>query len=537
MKKVLAFVICIALMITLCSCQSKSERWQEQYDLGLRYLEEGNYSEAVIAFSAAIEIDPNQAAAYAGRGDANMGCANFEAAISDYRSAVEKQPEPENYMRLANGYIAEEDEESAAEVLEEIPDEIITPEIEELIELILHLSRFEGTILAWGENYQDTPVPGAIVTLRNVESGNVLLSYLADANGKYGGFALPGAYEFFVHADGYKPVAVQQAIGQDETVEVEPIYLLSQEEEGTGTIQGTLFDEVTEEPIPNAQIQIIPLWSQNEEENTAGISAVSDEEGKFTISNQPVGYYTLSVRRDEYYSKEINIVVSSQYTEDWKMTLMPIHVHTWVEANYQSPETCSGCGETRGEPLEPYFEGAGFSYTEMQPGGSYSFEVSSYYDLSVKGTCQVVVTDYTIIKSDETHTAKDGYEWRIATFDFEFHDSFQFTQYCFDYYNGDMDLLEDMNDGDNKIFSINYNGNETEVCFLRERLDNGEWTYDSNGNPIATHYILRFSCQVPEGYDGAIKFFVDAEINEQAETFEELFALCTPENYLVFRFD
>lgn len=29
--------------------------WQEQYDLGLRYLSEGNYEEAIIAFTAAIE--------------------------------------------------------------------------------------------------------------------------------------------------------------------------------------------------------------------------------------------------------------------------------------------------------------------------------------------------------------------------------------------------------------------------------------------------------------------------------------------------
>ena len=42
--------------------------WQEQYDLGVRYLAEGNYEEAIIAFTAAIEIDPNRVEAYMGRG-------------------------------------------------------------------------------------------------------------------------------------------------------------------------------------------------------------------------------------------------------------------------------------------------------------------------------------------------------------------------------------------------------------------------------------------------------------------------------------
>ena len=38
--------------------------WQTQYDLGVRYLSEGNYQEAILAFEAAIEIDPKQETIY-----------------------------------------------------------------------------------------------------------------------------------------------------------------------------------------------------------------------------------------------------------------------------------------------------------------------------------------------------------------------------------------------------------------------------------------------------------------------------------------
>lgn len=38
--------------------------WQEQYDLGVRYLSEGNYEEAILAFTTAIEIDPRRPEAY-----------------------------------------------------------------------------------------------------------------------------------------------------------------------------------------------------------------------------------------------------------------------------------------------------------------------------------------------------------------------------------------------------------------------------------------------------------------------------------------
>ena len=72
--------------------------WQEQYDLGMRYLTEGNYSEAVIAFTKAIEIDPKQSSLYTGRGDAYLAWAQnesdldaaqryYDAALKDYESA------------------------------------------------------------------------------------------------------------------------------------------------------------------------------------------------------------------------------------------------------------------------------------------------------------------------------------------------------------------------------------------------------------------------------------------------------------------
>lgn len=60
MKRFIAlYAISLLFLCMLCSCsKSPEEQWQEQYDLGVRYLSEGNYEEAIIAFTAAIEIDP-----------------------------------------------------------------------------------------------------------------------------------------------------------------------------------------------------------------------------------------------------------------------------------------------------------------------------------------------------------------------------------------------------------------------------------------------------------------------------------------------
>lgn len=57
--------LCITIVIfLLAACGEKTPTWQEQYDLGVRYLSEGDYEEAIIAFTAAIEIDSRRADAY-----------------------------------------------------------------------------------------------------------------------------------------------------------------------------------------------------------------------------------------------------------------------------------------------------------------------------------------------------------------------------------------------------------------------------------------------------------------------------------------
>ena len=92
MKKLFAAAACALFALSLTACGQSAPTWQEQYDLGVRYLSEGNYEEAIIAFTAAIEIDPNRAEAYVGRGDAYIGSGeteeNLTAALADYEAAV-----------------------------------------------------------------------------------------------------------------------------------------------------------------------------------------------------------------------------------------------------------------------------------------------------------------------------------------------------------------------------------------------------------------------------------------------------------------
>ena len=130
MKQTLSFFWIIILLLSACAAtpasieEPKLLTWQEQYDLGIRYLSEGNYEEAIIAFTAAIEIDPKQALAYVGRGQAYVLSGeteeNLSAAQADYEQALElDETLTDAWLGLANIYVLLDDDESAIEILQQ----------------------------------------------------------------------------------------------------------------------------------------------------------------------------------------------------------------------------------------------------------------------------------------------------------------------------------------------------------------------------------------------------------------------------------
>ena len=112
------------LLLTACGTGESGPTWQEQYDLGMRYLSEGNYEEAIVAFTAAIEIDPKRPEGYTGRGDAYALSGdtedNLSAALADYEAALElDETLPGAWLGLADVYIRRGDYDKALEVLRE----------------------------------------------------------------------------------------------------------------------------------------------------------------------------------------------------------------------------------------------------------------------------------------------------------------------------------------------------------------------------------------------------------------------------------
>ena len=135
---VFASVAAVALIVTavvaLASGDAKRS-WQEKYDLGVRYLSNGNYEEAVIAFTAAIKIDPRNPELYIGRAEAYMGLGNIASARADYETALEIDDTlVDAWLGLAETYVAEGDIEKALEILQDAATKMDDPRIKARIE-------------------------------------------------------------------------------------------------------------------------------------------------------------------------------------------------------------------------------------------------------------------------------------------------------------------------------------------------------------------------------------------------------------------
>lgn len=126
MKRLFA-VILLLLAVLLTSCASRAERWQEQYDLAMSSLEEGNTGEALETFTKAVGIDKKNPLGYAGRaaaylapiraqGDkrlASMGAASALAAMKEETAAADLQAAQDDLIKAQDLIAAADAEESS----------------------------------------------------------------------------------------------------------------------------------------------------------------------------------------------------------------------------------------------------------------------------------------------------------------------------------------------------------------------------------------------------------------------------------------
>ena len=124
-KRLIMLIIGAILLLSIVVGIGMSKHqspYEHQLSLAYKYLEEGNYQEAILAFTKAIEIDPNKTEAYLGRAESYIKNSDdnesLTLALKDYEKVIElEETNPEGYLGIADVYIRQGEYDKALEIL------------------------------------------------------------------------------------------------------------------------------------------------------------------------------------------------------------------------------------------------------------------------------------------------------------------------------------------------------------------------------------------------------------------------------------
>ena len=225
--------------------------------------------------------------------------------------------------------------------------------------------------------------------------------------------------------------------------------------------------------------------------------------------------------------------------------------HSWTEATCSAPKTCIRCAATEGLPLEHLWEGEATLHTapicsvcgaqgqplpgyfvqnglapNTRPGQEADYITSTLVRPDLDTTGSFLASGVLIFESDETHRAKEGFQWRSVDISISFSDSrsalysSKVTFARADYYQ-DRELKPAKKQ---EQFTVTYNGKNYKCQAFYE---NAGFHYTDTGT------VFQVSCyvQVPVGYDGVVLAFPHGSIDISGMHLHEV----EDQNMLLFR--
>lgn len=201
--------------------------------------------------------------------------------------------------------------------------------------------------------------------------------------------------------------------------------------------------------------------------------------------------------------------------------------HNWIEADCTNPRRCTVCG---------YFEGAALGHdsekgicfvcgetlysdwsdfeeygiiTDLQADTLYAFTTGTKYEPGTTTAGEIILGGFGPIGNDESHPAREGYEWHYVIINAVFFDEnarkngVAVKALCEDYYNillrGSTERSEE---NGLKAYSVMVDGEEKEVRYRRSSNWSG-W-YKSESRRRENLYTVVWEIERPVGYDGVV---------------------------------
>ena len=214
-----------------------------------------------------------------------------------------------------------------------------------------------------------------------------------------------------------------------------------------------------------------------------------------------------------------------------------VHTHKWKDANYQNPSMCEECGATRGLPLTADFEQYGLK-ADMVLNKDYVLHTLCA-DEKIDTTAVVTIVSSTTIKSDDSHEAKDGYQWHIIKLSMNAGDAnsnahgFTYNYLIADYYDMEKFVVSyQYADKRNNVFTVNYNGIDYTECICNIQTVSGEWTMNGADGYYHKIITITWNILVPEGYDGIVVGVHSSAIDNEGKLLKDYYKA---DDFLLFR--
>lgn len=153
-------------------------------------------------------------------------------------------------------------------------------------------------------------------------SGTVFTTH-TNADGSFSIQLPPGRYSVEVSADGCLTLKIEN-FKVDPQAEAKPVIpqatLLSKTAEDgstTATVTGKAYIGETETIVSGVRVIVFEGWDSDENgKKVNGAEATTGEDGSYTISNLPRGYYTVVFAKDGYENSYANITATGTVTKD-----------------------------------------------------------------------------------------------------------------------------------------------------------------------------------------------------------------------------
>lgn len=186
-------------------------------------------------------------------------------------------------------------------------------------------SMLEGKVSAYTNDLSTGALEGALVELYTAANSAAPVStQRTDADGRFSFSVSEGSYRLVVSADGYRTLTSDQQVGRDEIKYTEHMLLMDDRQTGTGTAGGTVSNALNGRGVSGAQIRLRTNWNNTSGPYIDGFETVTNSSGRYTVTDVPVGYYTVEASMDGYVTGYSNIIVLSENARtDFDFTITP----------------------------------------------------------------------------------------------------------------------------------------------------------------------------------------------------------------------